>query len=46
MRLVAPEIVAEITVDVARDSAGRFRCPVRLLRIRSDVEPGEVPLFG
>ncbi|WP_327714202.1 hypothetical protein OG381_01325 [Streptomyces sp. NBC_00490] len=35
-------------MDVARDSAGRWRHPVRLnrIRIRTDMEPGEVPLFG
>ncbi|MEU5893526.1 hypothetical protein ABZ835_42905 [Streptomyces sp. NPDC047461] len=44
--LVAPEVVAEVAVDVARDSAGRWRHPVRLTRIRTDMEPGEVPLFG
>jgi hypothetical protein len=41
-----PEVVAEVNVDVARDSAGRWRHPVRLTRIRTDMEPGEVPLFG
>ncbi|MEU9918734.1 hypothetical protein [Streptomyces sp. NPDC051001] len=41
-----PEVVAEVAVDVARDSAGRWRHPVRLTRIRTDVGLGEVPLFG
>ncbi|MEU5893599.1 ATP-dependent DNA ligase [Streptomyces sp. NPDC047461] len=46
MHLVVPEVVAEVAVDVARDSAGRWRHPVRLTRIRTDMGPGEVPLFG
>lgn len=46
VHLVVPEVVAEVAVDVARDSAGRSRHPVRLTRIRTDVEPREVPLLG
>ncbi|MDQ0605275.1 ATP-dependent DNA ligase [Streptomyces canus] len=46
VRLVVPDVVAEVAVDVARDSAGRWRHPVRLTRIRTDMGPGEVPLFG
>jgi ATP-dependent DNA ligase len=46
VHLVALDVVAEVAVDVARDSAGRWRHPVRLLRLRGDVEPDEVPLFG
>jgi hypothetical protein len=46
VHLVKPEAVAEAAVAVARDSAGRWRHPVRLTRIRTDMEPGEVPLFG
>jgi hypothetical protein len=33
-------------VDVARDSAGRWRHPARPRRIRADVDVQEVPLFG
>ncbi|MFD3839778.1 hypothetical protein ACFWWC_26505 [Streptomyces sp. NPDC058642] len=44
--LVAPELVAEVAVDIARHSAGRWRHPVRLTRIRTDMRPGEVPFFG
>ncbi|WP_240930071.1 ATP-dependent DNA ligase [Streptomyces coryli] len=43
--LVAPELVAEVSVDVSVD-AGRWRHPVRLLRLRPDLTPGKVPLFG
>ncbi|MFE7654730.1 hypothetical protein ACFU6M_17820 [Streptomyces bottropensis] len=44
--LVQPEVVMEIGVDVARDSAGRWRHPARPHRIRGDVDVQEVPLFG
>lgn len=44
--LVAPRLVAEIETDVARDAAGRWRHPVRLLRLRTDLAPEDVPLFG
>lgn len=43
--LVVPEVVAEVAVDVARDQAGRCRHPVRLTRIRTDIAPGDIPLF-
>ncbi|MEU5893082.1 hypothetical protein ABZ835_40545 [Streptomyces sp. NPDC047461] len=46
VRLVVPEVVAEVAVDVAQDSAGRWRHPTRLTRIRTDMQPGEVPGFG
>ncbi|MFF5523169.1 ATP-dependent DNA ligase [Streptomyces coeruleorubidus] len=36
----------EIDVDVARDSAGRWRHPACPHRIRADVDVQEVPLFG
>ncbi|WP_327722348.1 ATP-dependent DNA ligase [Streptomyces sp. NBC_00490] len=46
VHLVVPDVVAEVAVDVARDSAGRWRHPVRLTRIRTDMAPDDVPLFG
>ncbi|AZP14739.1 ATP-dependent DNA ligase [Streptomyces aquilus] len=46
VRLVVPEAVAEVAVDVARDSPGRWRHPVRFTRIRADMTLGDVPLFG
>lgn len=46
VRLVVPDVVAEVAVDVARDQAGRWRHPVRLARIRTDMRPGDVPLLG
>ncbi|MEU9919606.1 hypothetical protein [Streptomyces sp. NPDC051001] len=46
VHLVAPDVVAEVTVDVARDCAGRWRHPVRLTRLRTDMRPDDVPLFG
>ncbi|MBE8477490.1 ATP-dependent DNA ligase [Streptomyces justiciae] len=46
VRLVVPDVVAEVAVDVARDQAGRWRHPVRATRIRTGMGPGDVPLFG
>ncbi|MFJ9580693.1 ATP-dependent DNA ligase [Streptomyces sp. NPDC101191] len=43
--LVKPEVVVEIAADVARDSAGRFRHPARLHRVRTDLTPADTPLF-
>ncbi|MFJ8786950.1 hypothetical protein [Streptomyces sp. NPDC102476] len=42
VRLVEPVIGAE----VALDAAGRWRHPVRLMRVRTDLAPSEIPLFG
>ncbi|MGW6523210.1 ATP-dependent DNA ligase [Streptomyces sp. NPDC054962] len=39
--LVEPELAVEVSADVARDSAGRFRQPVRLIRVRNDLTPGD-----
>ncbi|CAM5282414.1 ATP-dependent DNA ligase (plasmid) [Streptomyces viridifaciens] len=36
----------EVAADVARDSAGRWRHPVRPHRIRTDMGGRDVPLFG
>ncbi|MET9141975.1 hypothetical protein [Streptomyces parvulus] len=44
--LVDPQLVVEVSVDVARDAAGRWRHPVRLHRTRPDLAAGSVPLFG
>ncbi|MCZ0210718.1 ATP-dependent DNA ligase [Streptomyces sp. UMAF16] len=44
--LVEPGVVMEVAVDVARDSAGRWRHPARPHRIRTDVDVAQVPLFG
>ncbi|GGV03784.1 hypothetical protein GCM10010502_68150 [Kitasatospora aureofaciens] len=44
--LAAPEVVMEVAADVARDSAGRWRHPVRPHRIRTDIGGRDVPLFG
>ncbi|MCX5336494.1 MULTISPECIES: hypothetical protein [unclassified Streptomyces] len=46
VHLVMPTVVDEVAVDVARDSAGRWHHPVRPTHIRTDIGPGEVPLFG
>ncbi|MFD0008173.1 ATP-dependent DNA ligase [Streptomyces sp. NPDC127178] len=42
--LVQPELVVE--VDVARDSAGRWRHPALWHRTRPDLSPDEVGLFS
>ncbi|MET7458302.1 ATP-dependent DNA ligase [Streptomyces sp. NPDC005574] len=43
--LVQPRPVAEVAVDVARDTAGRWRHPVKLQRIRTDLKPDDIPQF-
>ncbi|MGX5183410.1 ATP-dependent DNA ligase [Streptomyces avermitilis] len=43
--LVRPELVVEVGVDVARDSAGRWRHPARWHRPRPDLTPADVPRF-
>ncbi|MFI1443215.1 ATP-dependent DNA ligase [Streptomyces fructofermentans] len=40
--LVAPELVGEVSVDVARDGAGRWRHPVHWHRARPDLQPADV----
>ncbi|WSQ06376.1 hypothetical protein OG604_00350 [Streptomyces sp. NBC_01231] len=44
--LVRPELVVEVGVDVARDSAGRWRHPARWCRARPDLSPGDVELVA
>ncbi|MFE7935531.1 ATP-dependent DNA ligase [Streptomyces sp. NPDC057456] len=44
--LVQPDVVMEVGVDVARDSAGRWRHPARPHRLRTDVDVAQMPLFG
>ncbi|WP_326806435.1 hypothetical protein [Streptomyces sp. NBC_01788] len=43
--LVQPDVVTEVGVDVARDSARRWRHPAGPHRIRADVDVAQVPLF-
>ncbi|MFC9425733.1 ATP-dependent DNA ligase [Streptomyces sp. NPDC056987] len=40
-----PVLMAEVAAYVSLDTAGRWRHPVRWLRLRSDVALGDVPLF-
>lgn len=42
---VEPELVLEVGVDVARDSAGRWRHPAPWHRARPDLSPADVPAF-
>ena len=46
VRLVDPQLVVEVAVDVARDAAGRWRHPVRLHRARPDLPLRAVPPYG
>jgi len=43
--LVRPELVVEVGVDIARDSAGRWGHPARWHRTRTDIDVKEVVLF-
>ncbi|WP_425268761.1 ATP-dependent DNA ligase [Kitasatospora cheerisanensis] len=43
VRLVEPQVVLEVSADTARDSAGRWRHPVRAHRARIDLGVGELP---
>jgi hypothetical protein len=43
--LVSPRLVAEISVDTAMTD-GAWRHPVRLLRVRADVSPTDVPSYS
>ncbi|MFD3381971.1 MULTISPECIES: ATP-dependent DNA ligase [unclassified Streptomyces] len=42
---VRPEVVVEFLADTAVDD-GRYRHPVRFLRVREDLTVGQLPLFG
>ncbi|SEG85905.1 ATP-dependent DNA ligase [Actinacidiphila yanglinensis] len=46
VELVEPVLVGEVAADVSLDTAGRWRHPVRWLRVRADAAPGDVPVFG
>ncbi|WP_244405297.1 ATP-dependent DNA ligase [Streptomyces sp. DSM 40868] len=46
MMLVEPEVVMKVAVDIARDSTGRRRHPVRPHRNRTNVDVTQVPLSG
>ncbi|WP_405577182.1 hypothetical protein [Streptomyces sp. NBC_01190] len=46
VELAEPLLVAEVAADVSLDPAGRWRHPVRWLRVRNDVAPSDVPSFG
>lgn len=44
--LVEPELVVEVSADISRDTAGRWRHPVRVARDRPDLTPADVAPFG
>ncbi|MFI5688377.1 ATP-dependent DNA ligase [Streptomyces sp. NPDC051636] len=46
VQLVEAIIVAEGAFDVSLDASGRWRQPVRLMRVRTDLAPSEIPPFG
>ncbi|WP_459754676.1 ATP-dependent DNA ligase [Streptomyces sennicomposti] len=43
---IQPTLVAELDANVSLDAAGRWRHSVRVLHVRTDLAPGDVPLFG
>ncbi|MFJ8444410.1 hypothetical protein [Kitasatospora griseola] len=43
VRLGEPDVVLEVVADTARDSAGRWRHPVRAHRVRTDLHPHDLP---
>ncbi|MFC4468739.1 ATP-dependent DNA ligase [Streptomyces xiangluensis] len=43
--LVSPQLVVEVSADIARDTADRWRHPVRLVRARPDLTVTDVPLL-
>ncbi|MFI9206369.1 ATP-dependent DNA ligase [Streptomyces sp. NPDC053048] len=43
--LAAPELVAEVSADAAVDR-GKWRHPVRWVRLRADLSPADTPPFG
>ncbi|MFG2638890.1 ATP-dependent DNA ligase [Streptomyces sp. NPDC048362] len=46
VNLVAPDLVVEVGIDVARDAGGRWRHPARFHRIRAELHPMHVPKLG
>ncbi|USQ89905.1 hypothetical protein NFX46_40190 (plasmid) [Streptomyces phaeoluteigriseus] len=38
-----PDVVVEVSGDLARDAAGRWRHPVHWQRVRTDLSPEDVP---
>ncbi|WP_234444190.1 MULTISPECIES: ATP-dependent DNA ligase [Streptomyces] len=44
--LVSPRQVLEVAADVSLDAAGRWRHPVRAVRLRPDMSQDDVPAFG
>ncbi|MFF3257757.1 ATP-dependent DNA ligase [Streptomyces sp. NPDC002932] len=43
VELVEPVLVGEVAADVSLDAVGRWRHPVRWLRVRTDMAPSDVP---
>ncbi|WP_245873995.1 hypothetical protein [Streptomyces phaeoluteigriseus] len=41
--LAQPDVVVEVSGDLARDAAGRWRHPVRWQRVRTDLSAADVP---
>lgn len=42
---VAPVLVAEVSADAARQQSGRWRHPLRFVRVRVDLVPADLPFF-
>lgn len=45
VELAEPDLVVEVSADTAMD-AHRWRHPVRVMRVRTDMVPQDAPLFG
>ncbi|MFF9119121.1 hypothetical protein ACF09Y_26640 [Streptomyces massasporeus] len=46
VRLVQPDVVMEVAIDMARGAAGRWRHPARAHRVRTDIGVAQVPFFS
>ncbi|MER7982971.1 MULTISPECIES: ATP-dependent DNA ligase [unclassified Streptomyces] len=45
MQLIEPSVVVAVSVDNSPDAGGRWRHPVRLERVRPDLDVSDVQLF-
>ncbi|OQQ13878.1 hypothetical protein B0675_27060 [Streptomyces sp. M41(2017)] len=45
VQLVEPSMVAEVSGDISLDAGGRWRHPVRLVRVRPDLDVSDVQPF-
>lgn len=45
VHLTMPHVVAEVSADISRDPAGRWRHPVTFHRLRPDLSPADLPTW-